>query len=380
MLIRRYVGADERVLLERIRADLGPEAVILHTAYGRRRGFLGLGSRPRIEIVAGGGFKIVRDFDPRRGSAAAGAPPAPPGGPAVPGVLSPEALRREISEIKRLVAETQDLVRHRGAFEGPPGLAEEYSALAAGRVSEALARRLVAGIRGRLPREALADRTRVRAAVRDLIRDMIRCADGIALRPGRCVRVAFVGPTGVGKTTTIAKLISIYAHQGRAVGVITNDTYRIAATEQIRRVAQLVGVPVRICARPEEIAAALQEFARRDLVLVDTAGRSQRNARRLEELKEVLAAAKPDETHLVVSLTTDPQTVVEVAERFAPCGYDRLVLTKLDEAVRMGVVLDVLARIPTELSFVTTGQEIPRDIEVADPGRLASLILGEESL
>jgi flagellar biosynthesis protein FlhF len=115
-------------------------------------------------------------------------------------------------------------------------------------------------------------------------------------------------------------------------------------------------------------------------VLVDTAGRSQRNARRLEELREVLAATKPDETHLVVSMTTQPETVVDVAERFLPCGYDRLVVTKLDEALKLGVVLDVLSRVQAELSFVTTGQEIPRDIEVADSDRLVGLILGEEAV
>jgi flagellar biosynthesis protein FlhF len=379
MLIRRYVGADEKALLARIRAELGPEAVILHTAYGKRRGVLGFLRPRRIEIVAGGGFRIVKDYAAPGRTPAAPAP-ARPQPAAAPEAVSPDVLRREIREIKRLVTETQEIVRHRGAVDGPAGLAEEYAALAANRVSEALAQKLVREIRARLPLEALGDRARVRAAVRGLVRDMIRCADGIALKPGRCVRVAFVGPTGVGKTTTIAKLISIYAHQGREVGVITNDTYRIAATEQIRRVAQLVGVPVRICAGPRDMEAALREFERRDLVLVDTAGRSQKNARRLEELREVLGVTRPDETHLVVSMTTDPQTVVDVAERFAPCGYDRLVVTKLDEAIRAGVVLDVLARVPTELSFVTTGQEIPRDIEVADPARLASLILGEEAL
>ncbi len=383
-MIRRYVGTDQRALLERIRAELGPEAVILHTAYGRRRGLFGFLGRPRIEIVAGGGFRIVRDFSaPARapaGGGTAAAKAARAYGEAAPDAVSADALRREIGEIKRLVAETQEIVRSRGVPEAAGELAEEYSSLAANRVSEALARKLVREIRAKLPPDELRDRTRVRAAVRGLIKDMIRCADGITLKPGRCVRVAFIGPTGVGKTTTIAKLISIYAHRGREVGVVTNDTYRIAATEQIRRVAQLVGVPVRVCSRPAEIDAALREFEGRDLVLVDTAGRSQRNARRVEELREVLAAVKPDETHLVVSMTTDPQTIVDVAERFAPCGYDRLVVTKLDEAIRLGVVLDVLARVPTELSFIATGQEIPRDIEVADPGRLASLILGEEAL
>ncbi len=382
-MIRRYVGADERTLLGRIRAELGPEAVILHTAYGKRAGFMGFLRRPRIEIVAGGGFRIVKDFPQGAGAPAAAparAAAARAGGTESPATLSPDALRRELSEIKRLVAETQESVRHRGAFEGPRELAEEYATLASNRVSEALAHRLVRDLRSRLPQEALRDRARVRAAARGLVRDMIRCADGIALKPGRCVRVAFIGPTGVGKTTTIAKLISIYAHRGCEVAVVTNDTYRIAATEQIRRVAQLVGVPVRICPGPREIEAALQEFAPRDLVLVDTAGRSQKNSRRLEDLKEVLGVVKPDETHLVVSMTTEPQTVVDVAERFAPCRYDRLVVTKLDEAIKVGMVLDVMARVPTELSFVTTGQEIPRDIEVAVSGRLASLILGEEAL
>ena len=378
MQIRRYAGGDEKELLKRIRADLGGDAVILHSAYERQKGLLGLFRRPRLEIVAGGGFKIVKDFEPSAGAKAAPAG-AGPGRGAAP-LIPPDALKKEISEIKRLISETQDLVARRNGFDGPQELAEEYAALAATRVSEKLARQMATQIRAKLPAEALRDRARLRAAIRDLVKEMIRCTEGIALKPGRCVRVAFVGPTGVGKTTTIAKLISIYAHRGKEVGVITNDTYRIAAAEQIRRVAQLVGVPIRVCPRPLEIEAALKEFESRDLVLIDTAGRSQKNLERMDELKEVLAAAKPDETHLVVSMTTQPETIVDVAERFSVCAYDRLVVTKLDEALKVGVVLDVLSRVQAELSFITTGQEIPRDIEVADGDRLAALILGEETL
>lgn len=372
MQIRRYQGADEAALLRRIRTDLGPDAVILHTSYVKEAGIFSLLRRRRIEIVAGSGFRIVKDYG--RETPAAGTP--------APAAAVPSSdMRREIAEIKRLVSETQGLVARRsGIVDGPPALAEELAQLAASKVSESLARKLAENLKARLPEDQLKDRARLRAAVRGLVRESIRCTDGIALRPGRCTRVAFIGPTGVGKTTTIAKLISIYAHRGHEVAVITNDTYRIAAAEQIRRVAQLVGVPIRVCQRPEEIAKALAEFENRDLVLVDTAGRSQKNAKRLQELKDVLGAVKPDETHLVVSMTTQPETVVDVAERFAPCGYDRLVVTKLDEALKLGVVLDVLSRVPTELSFVTTGQEIPRDIEVADSARLASLILGEEGL
>jgi flagellar biosynthesis protein FlhF len=367
MQIRRYTGTDEAAVLRRIRQDLGPDAVILHSAFVTKPSLFGLVRRKRIEVVAGSGFKIVKDYGHGR----------PASKPAAP----PEALRKEIAEIKKLVSETQAMVAHKGGgIDGPAELVEEFSSLAAAKVSEALSRKMAADLRARLPGDALRDRPRIRQAVRGLVKETLRCTDGIALKSGRCTRVAFIGPTGVGKTTTIAKLISIYAHQGREVAVITNDTYRIAAAEQIRRVAQLVGVPIRVCQRPEEIDRALEEFGNRDLVLVDTAGRSQRNARRLEELREVLAATKPDETHLVVSMTTQPETVVDVAERFLPCGYDRLVVTKLDEALKLGVVLDVLSRVQAELSFVTTGQEIPRDIEIADSDRMTSLILGEEPL
>jgi flagellar biosynthesis protein FlhF len=368
------VGADEKELLRKIRAELGADAVILHSSYGKRSGLLRFFARPRIEIVAGGGFRIVKDYAPGEGGHTVPFP-------ARSAMSSPETLQKEIGEIKRLIAETQSMVSARGNnVEGPKELAEEYTSLASSKVSESLAQKMLGRLRGMLPPEGLKDRAKIRTAVRGLVKDMIRCTDGIALKTGRCTRVAFIGPTGVGKTTTIAKLVSIYAHRGREVAVITNDTYRIAAAEQIKRVAQLVGVPIRVCQRPQEIEAALKEFSNRDLVLVDTAGRSQKNARRLDDLKEVLAAVQPDETHLVVSLTTQAETVVDVAERFASCGYDRLVVTKLDEAIKLGVVLDVLSRIQTELSFVCTGQEIPRDIEVADSTRLASLILGDESL
>ncbi len=374
MMIRRFNGTDEKDLLRRIKAELGPDAVILHSSFGRRAGLFGLFGKPRIEIVAGGGFKLVKDYPANAESA-----PAAPAKAAVP-AAPPRELQKEIADIKRLLTETQSLVASRNGVDGPRELAEEYAALASTKVSETLARSMAARLRSTLPSEALQDRAKVRGAVRDLVKDMIRCTDGIALKPGRCTRVAFIGPTGVGKTTTIAKLISIYAHRGHEVGVITNDTYRIAATEQIKRVAQLVGVPIRVCAKPAEITQALREFENRDLVLIDTAGRSQKSSSKLDDLKEILAAAKPDETHLVVSMTTQPETIVDVAQRFAPCGYDRIVVTKLDEAIKVGVILDVLSRVPSELSFITTGQEIPRDIEVADSVRLTSLILGEELL
>ncbi len=371
MLIRKYVGSNEKGVLERIKRDLGADAVILHTSYVRPTGIFARWRTPRVEVVAGGGFKIVRDY--QNGSAPI-APPTVVGNRALPAV-DPETLRREISEIKQMIAKQSRI------FPAPTQeIADEHASLVSGRVSDELARRLLERITQKLPATSFKDRAAVREAMRGTVKEMIRCADGIQLTPGKCVRVALIGPTGVGKTTTIAKLISIYAYRGKEVGVITNDTYRIAAAEQIRRVAQLVGVPVRVCRGAEEVGAAVREFSGLELVLIDTAGRSQKNMHQIGELKEVLAAAQPDETHLVVSMTTTPETLVDVVKAFSPCNFDRIVLTKMDEAVRAGLVLDVLSKVTQQLSFFTTGQEIPRDIEIADSDRLTSLILGEDAL
>jgi len=373
MLIKKYTGRSEQAVLARVRAELGPDAVILHTSVVRPTGLARLFRRPRLEVVAGGGFRIVRDYPN-------GSPPVSPPTirrSAVVPAISPEQLQREIAEIKELITRR---ARAAGLAGATPELHEEYTALTTAHVSDSLARSLFDRITERLPASALRDRGAIREAMRGAIKSSIKCADGIQLQDGKCVRVAFIGPTGVGKTTTIAKLISIYAYRGQEVAVVTNDTYRIAASEQIKRVAQLVGVPVRVCRTGEEMEAALADFADRDLVLIDTAGRSQKDDGKIEDLCAVLRAAKPDEIHLVLSSTTHSETLVDTVKRFSPCGFTKVVFTKLDEAVKVGLVLDVLSKVDKRLSFITTGQEIPRDIEIADSERMTSLILGEEPL
>ena len=373
MLIKKYAGANEKAVLARVRADLGPEAVILHSSLVKPTGLARLFRRPRFEVVAGGGFHIVRDYPN-------GSPPVSPPtirkSAAAPSI-SPEQLQKEISEIKSMIARR---ARAAAVTSATPELHEEFAALSTARVSDDLARSLLQKITERLSAADQHDRAAIREAIRGAVKASIKCADGIGLQPGRCVRVAFIGPTGVGKTTTIAKLISIYAYRGQEVAVVTNDTYRIAASEQIKRVAQLVGVPVRVCRTGAEMAEALQSFADRDLVLIDTAGRSQKDDDKIEDLCATLQAAAPDEIHLVLSSTTSSETLVDTVKRFSPCGFTKIVVTKLDEAMKVGLVLDVLSKVDKRLSFITTGQEIPRDIEIADSDRMTSLILGEESL
>ena len=193
--------------------------------------------------------------------------------------------------------------------------------------------------------------------------------------PGRTV--ALVGPTGVGKTTTIAKLAANFRlRENKRVGLITVDTYRIAAVEQLRTYAEIIDLPMEVVSTPREACEAVSRLRNLDLVLMDTAGRSPRDEIRIQELRSMLAEAAPDEVHLVLSAAAGAKSLAATAERFATVGTTALVVTKLDEAAGLGNLLPLARQCRLPLSYLTDGQNVPDDIRVADRRDLAKMILG----
>lgn len=182
--------------------------------------------------------------------------------------------------------------------------------------------------------------------------------------------VALVGPTGAGKTTTLAKLAAHCRLEKKlGVSIITADTYRIAAIEQIRTFADIVGIRLQVCFSPDEVPAALEACGSDDIVLVDTAGRSQKNTVHMWEIEEMLAALKPDEIHLVLSATTKDSDLNDCIRRYKNCSINRLIFTKLDETLRLGNIFNIVSRSGIPVSYFTNGQSVPDDIELAQPGR-----------
>ena len=152
--------------------------------------------------------------------------------------------------------------------------------------------------------------------------------------------VALVGPTGVGKTTTIAKLAANFRlREGLKVGLITVDTYRIAAVEQLRTYAEIIDLPMEVVSTPREMRDAAERMRALDLVLIDTAGRSPRDEVRIHELRAMLAEARPDEVHLVLSAVGSLRTARAAVDHFSIAGVTSLLITKLDEAVALGNLL-----------------------------------------
>jgi flagellar biosynthesis protein FlhF len=208
------------------------------------------------------------------------------------------------------------------------------------------------------------------------VRRDISVTGGIALEAGRRKVVALVGATGVGKTTNLAKLGALYSVQEHArVGVITTDTYRVAATDQLEVYAGIIDVTMHIVHDVAGMRSALKAFADRDLVLIDTAGGSPFNRAQMTEMRELIDAAHPDEVHLLVSANTALEDARDVVTHFSIMKPTSLFFTKLDETRRYGPLYCLAAEAGLPLSYLSVGQNVPDDIMPAGPGTIAKLVV-----
>jgi len=305
------------------------------------------------------------------------------------GSLSPD-LQEELAAIKCMVAQVlQSSARSAGGASGslacpspamPEALLKYYLRLIQNDVSREIADRVASAIRDELTPAELADDSIVRQSVLRHVESLIPADGQVAAPPagaaGGPFVLALVGPTGVGKTTTIAKLAAAYRlRHGKRVALITSDTYRIAAVEQLRTYASIIGVPLHVAHAPEQMRECVAACADCDVVLIDTAGRSPGDTGRLDELRAFMEAARPDQVHLVLASVGSEAALMRTATQFACVGPSRVIFTKLDEAASLGVLINVATRLSAKLSFVTTGQEVPDDIEPGRADRLARLIL-----
>ena len=264
-----------------------------------------------------------------------------------------------------------------------PAIESAHALLIEQEFAPELADRLVRELSRRFSEQDEPSNESVRAALLERIAAILPTdlGDAFEVEAGRhgARRIALVGPTGVGKTTTLAKIAAhLKLKRGLRVGIVAADTYRIAAVDQLRTYAEILDLPVEIASSPRDAARACESLRDVDVILIDTAGRSQNDHMKLSELKAFIASADPDETHLVLSATASMRTLAREAEAFGSVGVDRMILTKLDEAASFGALVTLVERLGKKLSFLTHGQEVPDHIEIARGRRLAALVLGSE--
>lgn len=412
MNLQTFSASTMAEALTLVKGRFGPDAMILHTRTVQRREWLGLRRREVVEVTAGPASDRPRrnreqPIAPKPSSPAARPtsnpalaayaknsntavlPQSPVGQQGLKGLLdSPEmasamvkVMTQEVTGLRAELRELVGQVRRNTATTGSPvpaELAAHYQQLIENQVAQELAEDLIKAVRLSVPPSYLSNPAFIREKIAEQLEKLFPVSGPIrkTKTDGPHV-VALIGPTGVGKTTTIAKLAAdLQLRESRRVGLITIDTYRIAAVDQLRRYADIIGSPLKVIGTPEDMPAAIASMSDCDYILIDTAGRSPSDSLKLSELRSFLDACNPDEVHLVLSTTSCPKSVDVAVAAFTKVRVDRILFTKIDEAASVGVILNVARKVGKALSYVTTGQDVPDDIEQVHGRKLARLLLG----
>lgn len=218
----------------------------------------------------------------------------------------------------------------------------------------------------------------VKSRLGETLGRLIKFAGTLKLKKNSPRIIALVGPTGVGKTTTTAKLAAMYAlNRGNKVALITMDIFRVGAVEQLKTYSRIMGIPLEVASTPKELEKAVEKHSACDLIFIDTAGRSHKDKEKLDEMKNFLDHKIPMEVYLCLSATTKDRELEEILNRFRIFQISKVVFTKIDECESFGNMVNLLMKDNLQIAYFTTGQRVPEDIEIATPAKLADMIFHE---
>lgn len=429
MQIKRYRAADMQEALRKVKKELGADAVILSTRQVRGgTGTFGLFGKPMLEVTA------ARE-NPEKQEDAEALRAVLPGGIrshspklALPkgaevsdsnlmhqlisknrletqGLLSPlQDDIQELREILQVVGDGQrgvikddstlqqmqaDIAEMRGLMQSlslqsaslkssdfHDNLVVLYQQLTFNGMEEKFARRLIEESQKSIPPKEMEDFSYVKIFLARMLMKIIKVTGGIRHEPERQKIVALVGPTGVGKTTTVAKLASeqLLKHR-RQVALITVDTFRIAAVEQLKVYAKIMGLPITVVQGKRELRQAIGRFSSADVIFVDTGGRSQRDDMQMAEIFKLFGGEEHVDIHLTLSATTKDADLTEITRRFSEIPLAAMIFTKLDESTGYGSLFNHAIRFKLPIAYLTTGQKVPEDIEAATRERMVDLLL-----
>jgi flagellar biosynthesis protein FlhF len=389
MDIKTYRAKSMRDALELVRRELGPTASVLHTRElnGGLLGRMIFGRK--YEVAASSSVNVPSRLPVAVAREEVPAHCEPASVPAAHLEANYRAQYRDdfrqqvagqLDELHAMVEKLCQRAASAPSHDLPEAMFHVFTDMIEAEVDETIARGFIDRICANRNSHELSDPVLVKSRLAQMLEDEISVTGPIVANNDACRVVALVGPTGVGKTTTIAKLAANYRlREKRRVGLITVDTYRVAAVEQLRTYADIIDLPMEVVATPREMREAVARMSHLDLVLMDTAGRSPRDEVRVQELKSMLSEAQADDVYLVLSSTASAKGLVTTAERFAEVGTTALLLTKIDEATGLGHLIPLLRTCRLPVSYLTDGQNVPDDIQTANRRQLAYALLGIES-
>ncbi|GLX68499.1 flagellar biosynthesis protein FlhF [Paenibacillus glycanilyticus] len=408
MRVKRYVVNALPEALPMIRSELGKDAVILNTKEVRIGGFMGMFRKKKMEVIAAieSGAAVPSAQSQSKKAAAdvqrvmhaiqeskrqaanpatvvldQSAPPIPTPPPVTPVVPQAQPMNRMnedlLEEIRFIKQSLKQLTMHKPEQAGPLAIQALYGRLVQQEVEPELIDRLIDSVNEKLAtKQELPNAEETWTIARELLREWLVPYSNHSINEAARI-VHFVGPTGVGKTTTIAKLAAGQSIKfGRQVGFITSDTYRIAAVDQLRTYANILNVPMEVVFSPMDLPKAFRQLEDRELIYMDTAGRNFRNELHVSEVNSLLQSNEQSETVLVLSLTGKTKDMMAVADNFVKYGVRKVLFTKQDETSVYGSILNLAMKHELQPVYVASGQTVPDDIGPFDAERYIEALLG----
>lgn len=385
MRVKRFVANDIQEAMAKVKREMGNDAVILHTRHFKEGGILGMFKKSYVEVTA-----ALENGQPEINARLN-----------IPQMNSITPIQLQVPKSSHII-EIKDQNRRKNSDEIKKTIAQKYKQFEENDDNikfSRLGQNLLEQLKEQGVDEKIAAKI-VKATLQQNSMNSYRPSEQIQevfftnlLKPiknrnkpilhkkvkfNRPKVYAMVGPTGVGKTTTIAKLAAMYAlMEGKKVAFVTVDTYRIAAVEQLKTIGDIMNVSVSVVYSLNQLESCLNDMSGNDIIFIDTAGRNHKNALQIEELRKYLEIAKPDEIFLALSCTSKYEDMLNILDVYKDLNITRLVFTKLDETSYYGSIYNIVCKSKHPLAYFTTGQSIPDDIEMADPVKLVHLLMKE---
>ncbi|WP_158737708.1 flagellar biosynthesis protein FlhF [Alteribacillus sp. YIM 98480] len=375
MKVKKFTAKDMPEAMKKIRTELGEEAVILNSKPVYAGGILGFFKKKSIEVIAA--------LDDTKASTPPKPQPAQPVKtnieelPRSAPVKPTEDLQKEVQELKKMISSLHR--QEKVSVNGYPVPIQRIDAkLKEQEINEHIRYQLIKELLSEWYRTENPDDELVLKWTKTYLMKMLQQMEFGPALPSKKI-INLIGPTGVGKTTTIAKMAAYYhLEQKQSVAFITTDTYRIGAVEQLKTYAKILDLPIEVAYSIDDFQKAKEMFQDKDIILVDSAGRNFRNPIYVEELQKLIDFKEDMSTYLVLALTSKYKDMKKIHEQFSLIPIDKFIFTKKDETSYVGPMINMIAETNTGTAYVTNGQSVPDDIEAADPKKVTEWIFEED--
>lgn len=357
MKIKKYVGVNTQEAMNKLKAELGPEAIILNTRVIKQKGIFSFFKKPLIEITAAVDENQFNDVK-------------------LNNVKNMDNINNELKRLRNIVEEVAMNISNDENKLIDDNLALYRDNLVKNGVEYDIATNLINGIDEKIDLQNKTEEE-IRQIICYNIREHLGNVKPLDLTETPKT-VFFIGPTGVGKTTTLAKMAAQMVIKGNNnIGLITADTYRIAAVDQLRTYSEILKLPLKVIYKPEDMYKAMAELYDKEIIFVDTAGRSHKDKGLISETKGLINSVKNKEVYLVLSMTTDFLTINSIISQYRFIDDLKVIFTKLDEAETYGNILNTIYKHKCTLSYLTNGQDVPDDIKIVNTSEIAQHLIGE---